>query len=589
MAKWMLVRKGGDAKEIAEKYNIDPLLVRVLMNRGISGDVAVDGYLNGDYHWFHRPEEMKDMEKACVVLTEKIAAKSPIRIIGDYDIDGVCATAILCKGLRGLGGNVDTQIPHRIKDGYGMNINMIEKAAAEGINTILTCDNGIAAKDAVVRAKELGLSVIITDHHEVPFTEEGGVRKFLLPPADAVVDPKREDCNYPFPHICGAFVAYKLVELLYKTMEKEALWQEHIDEMIQIAAFATVGDIMELKDENRILVQEGLKRMRTTRCVGLKALLSVLGLQNAEITAFHLGFLLGPCLNATGRIDSADRALDLLLAEKESDAMQLAGDLKAMNDSRKMITEQGTAEAISRIESGAFAEDKVLVVYLPDCHESVAGIIAGRLREKYGKPAFVVTKGEEGLKGSGRSIEAYHMYEEMNKIAEVFTKFGGHAQAAGFSLREENLDKMRKMLNENCRLTPENMQEILHIDAAVPLSYISPKLVNDLKLLEPCGNGNERPVFAVKNLLLKSGKLLGAEGKVGKYRVTEEAGSSFELTLFQKNGEFRRFLEEKYGTETAAKLYGRGCEGVPVSVAYYPQWNEFQGKKSLQYVMVDYC
>lgn len=589
MAKWLLIRKSGDYTELGQEFKINPLLARVVRNRGVSTKEEMRLYFYGDRNDFHDSFQMKDMENACLLLKKKLEENKRIRIIGDYDIDGVCATAILMRGFQALEAEIDSVIPHRMKDGYGMNKDMILAAYEEGIDTIVTCDNGISAKDAVGLAKEKGMTVVITDHHEVPYTETEGEKCYVIPPADYVVDPKQEDCGYPFPHICGAFVAFKLVYGLCCVCEKRQVWEALEEELLQMAAFATVGDIMELKGENRALVKEGLALMSKKPSVGIGALLSVLGLQNTKVSAFHLGFLLGPCLNATGRIDSADRALELLLTKDKVEAMKLAGDLKAMNDSRKMLTEKGTAQAIREIEEKEYDKDKVLVVFLPDCHESVAGIIAGRIREKYGKPTFIVTKAEEGLKGSGRSIEAYEMYEEMCKVKEVFTKFGGHSQAAGFSLLEENLPVMRQKLNENCKLTKEEMQNKLYLDAEVPLSYITGELVNQIQRLEPFGNGNEKPMFARKDLRLMSGKLLGNEGKVGKYKVLEQNGQGFELTLFQRNDAFRVFLQEKYGEEEMQAVFAGRGSGVTVNIAYYPQWNEYQGRKSLQYVMVDFC
>lgn len=599
MNQWILLKKGADFQTIGKKYHIDPLIVRLIRNRGIETEQEIEQYLYAAKENFHDPFLLKDMDKACELLVQKLLQERNIRVIGDYDIDGVCSTAILLKGLQFLGAKADAVIPHRVQDGYGLNRKLIDSAYEDGIDTVVTCDNGIAAREEIAYAASLGMTVVVTDHHEVPYEETEGKRKWLLPDAAAVVDPKREDCAYPYAGICGAVVAYKLVcamvhENYIGRLPMQDGWKdrwEKLDrELLQLAAFATVGDVMELKDENRALVKEGLQLMTNTESVGLKALLSVMGLWGQPVTAYHLGFLLGPCINATGRIDTASRALELLMADQEAEAMRLAGELKAMNDSRKTYTEQGTKEAIEQIEQGMHDGESVYVIYLPKCHESIAGIVAGRIRERYHRPTLVVTDTEEGLKGSGRSIDAYHMYEELSKVRDIFTKFGGHAQAAGFSLPKEKLPDLTKRLNENCTLTETDFREKIYIDADMPFSYMTPKLLDEFSLLEPFGNGNTKPLFARKNLLLLGARLLGAEGKVGKYRVMDTNQGVAELTLFfDKNVAFRNFLIDKYGEKKVQEAFhGKGGE-IRFSAAFYPQWNEYQGKRTIQFIMEDYC
>lgn len=596
MNQWILVRKGADYQALGEQFHIDPLVARIIRNRGVETPEDFSAYLHGTMDSIPAPLLLKDMGKACQILLDKIEQQKFIRVIGDYDIDGVCATAILLKGLQYLGAKADGVIPHRIKDGYGLNRELIKSAGDDLVDTILTCDNGISARDEIAYAKELGMTVIVTDHHEVPYVEENGKKNWLVPDADAVVDPKQEDCEYPFSGICGANVAYKLVAALVNeyrkrnslTVEQEQEWEMLNKELLQLAAFATVGDIMELKGENRTLVKEGLRLMKDTKCVGLKALLCVNGIYGNPVSAYHLGFILGPCLNATGRIDTAVRALDLLMTKNDANAMLLAGELKSMNDSRKAYTEQGTLQAVEQIEQGLHDGCSVYVIYLPDCHESIAGIVAGRIREKYHRPTLVVTRAEEGLKGSGRSIETYSMYEELSRVKDVFTKYGGHSQAAGFSLPAERLDELRRRLNENCTLTESDFREKVYIDADMPFHYVTPELLNQFNLLEPFGNGNSKPLFARKNVTLLSGKMIGSAGKVGKYCVKED-NSVTELTLFRDNAGFKEFLIDKYGKEMVEDALKGKNRGITFSVIYYPQWNEYQGKKTIQYIIQDYC
>ena len=509
------------------------------------------------------------MEKAVAILQEKIENRNRIRIIGDYDIDGVMSTYILLESLRGLGCDVDMMIPNRITDGYGINEHLIEQAWQEGRDTIITCDNGIAAVTQIRKAKDLGMTVIVTDHHEVPFEDLEGGRKEILPPADAIVNPKQKACSYPFAGLCGAVVAMKVMEALYEKMAPEV---DLVDKMLPFAGIATIGDVMDLQDENRILVKEGLQRLHHTTNLGLQELIRVNNLEPENISPYHIGFILGPCLNASGRLDTAKRALQLLLADSREEAAVLAGDLKNLNESRKEMTAQGLEKAIEQVESTSMMEDTVLVVFLPECHESLAGIIAGRLRERYHKPSFVLTRGEEGVKGSGRSIESYSMYEKLCECKEYLTKFGGHPMAAGLSLEEENVERFRRKLNEQSGLTEEDLVEKVTIDVPMPIHYIRKDLVQELSLLEPFGKGNEKPLFAQKNLWVSQMRVFGKNRNVVKMRLTDENGYPMDGVYFGNGDEF---AEE-----------GRGKRKI--SIVYYPDINMYQGRESLQVIIRHY-
>lgn len=600
MAKWMVSAKRADFDKIAKEFEIDPVIARIIRNRDIVDDTDIHMFLYGTLEDLHEPRLLCDMEKAVAFILSKIENKEPLRIIGDYDIDGICATYILLRGLKACGANVDTVIPHRIKDGYGLNDNMIEEAHRDGIDTIITCDNGIAAAGQVEYANKLGMNVIITDHHEVPYEiMEDGSRMEHLPPAYAIVDPKQEKCSYPFDGICGAVVAYKFIQVLFEEYRKAyqteeikqqtEVFEEVSEELLEFAAFATVGDVMELLDENRVIVRYGLKRIVHTKNLGLKALIEVNGLQEKPLSAYHIGFVLGPCMNATGRLDTAAKALRLLNSRDFAEAVTIAGELKELNDSRKEMTRQGMERAVEMIEAGALAKDKVLVVYLPDCHESLAGIIAGRLKEKYHKPVFVLTKGDEGIKGSGRSIEAYHMYEQMSLCKQLFTRYGGHKMAAGLSMPEKNMEEFRKTLNVNCNLSDEDFVEKILIDVPMPLSYIHKDLVEQLHLLEPFGNGNAKPVFADKNVHVLRGRILGKNANVGKYSIRDEYGNGYDMVYFGDLERWHAFLDEAFGEEERVKLYHEGSGDIIIRMIYYPDINIYQGKESLQIVMQDYA
>lgn len=595
MAKWMVSAKKADFNQIAERFGIDPVIARIIRNRDVVGEEAIEKFLHGTTADLYDPVLLKDAEKAADILAEKTMGKKSIRVIGDYDIDGVCAAYILTAVLERCGALVDAVIPHRITDGYGLNDRLIEEAKEAGIDTILTCDNGIAALSQIAFAKELGMTVIVTDHHEVPYeVQADGSRKETLPEADAVVDPKRAGCPYPDKGICGAVTAYKLMELYLRRMSRSGILKEAeaetlLSELLAFAGFATVGDVMELTDENRILVKYGLRQIERSANPGMRALIKVNELAEKRLTGYHIGFVLGPCLNATGRLDTAARALAMFRTKDEAEALTIAGELKALNDSRKEMTLQGTAQAIAMIEETALKEDFVLVVFLPDCHESLAGIIAGRIRERYHKPAFVLTRAEEGVKGSGRSIEAYHMYDKMSECKELFTKYGGHKMAAGVSMPEEHVEAFRAYLNAHSGLREEDLVEVIHIDVPMPMSYVTPELVRQIALLEPFGNGNPKPVFAQKGILVRRGRILGKNGNVGKYRVSDKGGREYDMMYFGDLERWHDFLAAHFGKEELDRLYGGGSSAIVISVIYYPDINVYRGVESLQMVMQDYC
>lgn len=570
MEKWMVYNKKADFQKIGSEFGIDPVIARLIRNRDIQDMDEIRSYLYGTLAEIPSPWKMKDMEQAVQILQEKIAQKKKIRIIGDYDIDGVTATCILLKGLKRLGANVDTYIPDRVKDGYGMHEQLIDKALEDGIDTILTCDNGIAAATEIEYAKKEGLTVIVTDHHDIPFHDTANGRIWIIPKADAVVNPKQNDCLYPNKNVCGAVVAWKLVWALY---ENSGIDSDEIWDFLELAAIATVGDVMDLQGENRIIVKEGLKKLTSTSFEGLKALIRVNNLEDAEITAYHVGFVLGPCINASGRLDTAARSLELLLADNMDDAMRLADDLYDLNQSRKAMTEQGKEQAIQSIEENNLGEDRVLVVYLPDCHESLAGIIAGRIREAYNKPVFVLTKGSDGVKGSGRSIEAYSMYEELVKCSDLLTQFGGHPMAAGLSMEEKNVELFRRRLNDNCTLTEQDLIPKIMIDVPMPISYLSKKLTEQLKVLEPFGKGNTKPLFAQKNLKAVGLRVLGRNRNVVKMLLIDKNGTKMDAVYFGEAQEFVNFVQSH----------------DMISVTYYPEINVYQGRETLQVVVRNYC
>lgn len=570
MEKWFVSAKKADFKEIGRQFDIDPVIARLIRNRDVTGAKAIQEYLRGTIQDIPGPELLKGMKEATSILKQKIREKKKIRIIGDYDIDGVTATYILIKGLERLGARADTYIPDRITDGYGIHMPLIYKALEDGVDTIVTCDNGIAASKEIGFAKEKGLTVIVTDHHEVPFIEDNGERTYILPPADAVINTKQPGCPYPNKNLCGAVVAMKLIWALY---DDSHIPETEKEEFLELAAIATVGDVMDLQGENRILVKEGLKRLPYTKNKGLQALIRVTGLEGSRISSYHIGFVLGPCINASGRLDTAARSLRLLQCEDAGEAARLAGDLKALNDSRKALTEKGKDAAIQLIENTDLKKDPVLVVYLPECHESLAGIIAGRIREKYNRPVFVLTKGEKGVKGSGRSIQQYSMFEELVKCGDLLDQYGGHPMAAGLSLPEENVSLLRKRLNEQCNLTEEDLIPKVIIDVPMPISYISTKLVEQLSLLEPFGKGNTKPLFAQKNVKAINSRVIGKNHNVTKLQLMDEQGYVIEAVYFGNIPEFMDFLSAR----------------DKISVTYYPEINRYQGRETLQVIIQNYC
>ena len=573
MEKWFVAMKKADFNGIAEKYQISPIIARLMRNRDVIGDEAIDFYLNGTVEDLYDGLLMKDMDRAVDILKEKIEEGKKIRVIGDYDIDGVNATYILQQGLAGLGADVDTDIPDRIKDGYGLNQMLIDRALEDDVDTIITCDNGIAAMSEIAYGKENGMTIVVTDHHEVPYLEENGEKKHLLPPADAVVDPHRADCEYPFKGLCGAAVAYKLVEVLYRVSGKSEQEVEHLQErLMENVAIATIGDVMDLVGENRVFVKKGLELLKTTKNEGLHALMQCTGVDTANLNTYHIGFVIGPCINAGGRLDTAKRALELLNASNRREAVTLAADLKELNDSRKEMTEEGVEEAVRQIESSSWKDDQVLVVYLPECHESIAGIIAGRIKERYYRPTFVLTKGETGVKGSGRSIEAYDMFAEMSRCRELFTKFGGHKLAAGLSLEEEKVEVFRKRINELADLTEEDLQMKVSIDMRLPFPYINEELIHELKILEPFGKGNGKPLFAESKLRVIQPRIFGKNRNVLKCRLEDQQGNQMEAVYFGEVEDCLRQMEKKQ----------------IMSFTYYPSINEYMGRRTIQLTIVNY-
>ena len=563
MAKWMEIRKGADFQAIGRQFGITPFTARLIRNKDITGEKEIGEYLHGGLSDLCPAEMMKGIPEAAVILAEKIREGKKIRIIGDYDIDGVCSTYILLRGLRAAGAHVDTDIPDRKKDGYGLNRELIDRALEAGTNTVLTCDNGIAAVEEIAYAKEKGLTVIVTDHHEL---------QAQIPAADVIVNPRQPDCPYPFKKLCGASVAWKFIQAFWRRMGIAS--EDLYGDLLMFAAFATVGDVMDLTGENRILVKEGLKRLRDTSHPGMSALIEANEIARERLSAFHIGFILGPCINASGRLNTAKRALELLDTEDRALALMRAQELKDLNDERKIMTEQGVKEAVDLIEHSDLKADRVLIVYLPDCHESLAGIIAGRIRERYYRPVFVLTRAEEGVKGSGRSIEAYSMFEEMSKCKELFTKYGGHPMAAGVSMPEDHVELFRKQINALCELTEAELTEVVHIDMALPFSCVTERLVEELELLEPFGKGNTKPVFAARNVRILESRILGKNQNVLRMKLRDESGGILEGIYFRDC-----MQEVLYDLQQKPTMH----------ILYYPEINEYRGQKNLQLRVLDYC
>lgn len=582
MEKWIEIRKGGNFMEMAKKYGIDPLIARIIRNRDIIDEKEITEYLYGGKEALHNPHLLKDVDKAAEIIAEGIAEKKAMRIIGDYDIDGVNATYILLDGIHRCGGNVDAAIPDRMKDGYGINEHLIEQALSDGKELLITCDNGIAAINEINFAKEKGMTVVVTDHHEIPYRNAEQGKEFLRSNADAIVNPKQADCPYPCKGICGAVVAWKLVQVLYERMDIPV---EEADIFIENAGFATVGDVMDLTGENRILVKLGLKALEHTKNPGMKALIAKNKLSDKPLSAYHIGFVLGPCINASGRLDTAKRSLELLLERDEVKASALAGELVELNESRKYMTQQETQKALEQIEKEGREKDKVLVVYLPECHESLAGIIAGRIREAYQRPVFVLTRGEEGVKGSGRSIEAYSMFDKMTEVAELFTKYGGHPMAAGLSMREEDIDKLREQLNQKAELSEEDMAEVVRLDAVLPMSYFTVDTIRQLSVLEPCGKSNTKPVFADRNIKITRAGIVGVNRNVLKLHLLDSKGKPVAGVYFGEVEKFLTFLSEKFGREEVdAAMHGKE-NSIQFAAVYEPAVDTYSGRESVQAII----
>ena len=570
MERWVLLRKGADFEAISKKFHISPRLASLIRNRDVIGDEAINQYLNGTIAELYDGMQMKGMPQAVEILTEKIRDREKIRVIGDYDCDGINATYILLEGLEKLGAKVDSDIPDRIKDGYGLNQHLIDRAHEDGIDTIITCDNGIAAAKEIEYGKALGMTIIVTDHHEVPYKENEAGRRYILPPADAVVDPRQEGCEYPFKGLCGAAVAYKLVEALCEANGQDVA---DLDYLLENVAIATVADVMDLTGENRILVKQGLEMLKRTSNLGLRALIQRIGLEGKKIQAYHIGFILAPCLNASGKLDTAKRALALLRAKTEREADMLAGDLKALNESRRDMTDRVVDEAMAKVERTDIRGDKVLVIYLPDCHESLAGLVAGRVRENYYRPVFVLTDSEDGVKGSGRSIESYSMYEELTGCGDLLTKFGGHPMAAGLSIDKENVEKFKRRLNDQCTLSEEELTEKVVIDMELPFTAITEQFIEELEYLEPFGKGNTKPVFAARGVFMQHVKIIGKNKNVAKATAIDAAGNRMEAICFHDAQEFAKQCERNNGK---------------MSITFYPGINEFRGERQIQIVITHY-
>ena len=570
MERWVLLRKGADFEAISKKFHISPRLASLIRNRDVIGDEAINQYLNGTIAELYDGMQMKGMPQAVEILTEKIRDREKIRVIGDYDCDGINATYILLEGLEKLGAKVDSDIPDRIKDGYGLNQHLIDRAHEDGIDTIITCDNGIAAAKEIEYGKALGMTIIVTDHHEVPYKENEAGRRYILPPADAVVDPRQEGCEYPFKGLCGAAVAYKLVEALCEANGQDVA---DLDYLLENVAIATVADVMDLTEENRILVKQGLEMLKRTSNLGLRALIQCIGLEGKKIQAYHIGFILAPCLNASGKLDTAKRALALLRAKTEREADMLAGDLKALNESRRDMTDRVVDEAMAKVEQTDIRGDKVLVIYLPDCHESLAGLVAGRVRENYYRPVFVLTDSEDGVKGSGRSIESYSMYEELTGCGDLLTKFGGHPMAAGLSIDKENVEKFKRRLNDQCTLSEEELTEKVVIDMELPFTAITEQFIEELEYLEPFGKGNTKPVFAARGVFMQHVKIIGKNKNVAKATAIDAAGNRMEAICFHDVQEFAKQCERNNGK---------------MSITFYPGINEFRGERQIQIVITHY-
>ena len=583
--RWMVETKRADFKAMGEALGIDPAVARLMRNRGVTNMSEARAYLYGSLEDLSDPLTMKDMPEACDLLCEAADSGEHIRVIGDYDVDGVSSVYILCRGLRRIGASVSYDIPDRVRDGYGMNERLVEEAHAAGAGLILTCDNGVAAYSAVSRAKELGMKVVVTDHHEIA-KQDGEGSPDLLPAADAVVDPHRADCAYPFKELCGAAVSLRLIEVLYARYHVP---EDELDPLLEMAALATVADVMELTGENRVIVREGLKRMRRTQNTGLSHLMDAAGIRREELSAFHLGFVIGPSVNAAGRLESAKEAAELFFTEDDAEAERLALRLRQLNEARKHMTQENVDEAVRIVETTDIINDRVIVVCLPSCHESIAGIVAGKLRERYFRPVFVLTAGGDCLKGSGRSVPAYHMYQALSAVKDLLIRFGGHPMAAGLSLAAEDLDDLRRRLNEDCALTDADLVEDLRVDMQMPPAYLSTELVEQMALLEPCGNGNPEPLFCEKGLKISRLALLGRSRNVLRVNMTDASGRPVEAVCFHDVQGFMDFLRENWGGEAVeGALRGRPSD-MEIAICYRPRINEWRGVRKVELTLEAYC
>lgn len=588
MEKWVLMAKRADFKAIGEKFGISPVLARLMVNRGIKDDEAVRKYLHGGLEDLYEPRTMKDIEKAASLIAAAAEKGEKIAIASDFDVDGIFSGFILYEAFKKLGACPEILTPDRTTEGYGLNERIVMEAYEKGIRLIVTCDNGIAAFEPIALAKSLGMTVVVTDHHDIPYEEDGnGQRKNLVSEADAIVNPKQPDCAYPFKKLCGAGVAFKLVQVLY---ENSAAERSCLIELVQYAAIATVADVMDLEDENRIFVKYGLRQLADTRNIGLRALIQACKLNPERISAYHIGFVIGPCFNAAGRLETVKIAFDLLMSTNEERAAAIAGELRDLNESRKEMTVKGFEQAVDMIENSQLKNDKVLLVLLENCHESLVGIIAGRIKEKYHRPVIVFTKVDnQMIKGSARSIEAYNIFEELMRCKELLSKFGGHPMAAGMSLPEENFEALREKLNSECRLTEEDLTPVVKIDVAMPVGYITENFVEQLELLEPFGKGNLKPVFAEKHFRVIKAAVLGKNHNVLKMTVCNEANSMIEAMYFGDIDAFNKFIADEYGQAAADGIYhGTGAQ-IDIALTYYPSVNEYMGIRKLQIIIQNYC
>ena len=585
MRQWMVAAKKADFYAIAEKFHVDPVVARIIRNREVIGEKNIRIYLGGNLSDLSDPHQMKDMDRLVEILAQKIRIQAHIRIIGDYDVDGVTSSHLFLTALRRVGAKVDVVIPHRIQDGYGLSLHLLQQAKEDGVDTILTCDNGIAAIDEIAWAKAQKMTVLVTDHHAVPFEEHEGRRTEKKSLADAVVNPHQQDCRYPYKELCGAGVAWNVIRVLYENYDMD---KREAEDLLDFVAMATVCDVMSLTGENRILVKEGLKRIRHTKNIGLQALMQACNVQPENISAYHFGYVLGPCVNATGRLDTARHALRLFETGQETEAEEIARDLVDLNQERKELTLQGVEMAKKLCEEGGYENDPVLVLFLPDVHESIAGLIAGRIREMYNRPVFVLTRGEEGVKGSGRSTENYSMYENMCGCAELFTKFGGHPMAAGLSLPEENVDKFREKINACANLTEDDLIPKIKIDIPMPAAYADAGLIREFAVLEPFGKANIKPQFADKNLSITKAFVVGKNQNVLRLNLVTAAGEAVSAVYFGDIEAFKAYYAEKYGSAEVEKAFRGQINKLRIMIVYYPEINEYNGVESVQVIILNY-